>query len=78
MQAGQEKTVRLKKALPVYIGYWTAAVSPDGVVQFRKDVYGMDGRLTTMLAERLQRLRTGAMATASVLNPVQTIAAAGQ
>ncbi len=78
MQAGQEKTVKLKAPLQVYIGYWTAAVSPDGVVQFRKDVYGMDGRLTAVLAERLQRLRTSAMATASVLNPVQMIAAAGQ
>jgi murein L,D-transpeptidase YcbB/YkuD len=78
MQAGHERTVRLKERIPVYIGYWTARVSPDGLVQFRKDVYKMDGRLTTLLAERQQRLRTSAMATASVLNPGQMVAASAQ
>ena len=77
MNGGQERTVSLKTPLPVYIGYWTASVTPDGLVQFRKDVYGIDGRLTTMLAERQQRLRVGAMAAAAMLSPVQTVAATG-
>jgi L,D-transpeptidase YcbB len=57
MQAGQEQTVKLKEPLPVYLGYWTARVTSDGIVQFRKDVYGIDARLGTKLTERLQRMR---------------------
>ena len=60
MHAGQEKTVKLKTPIPVYLGYWTAGVRPDGTVQFRKDVYDIDAHLTTRLADRLERLkRTG-------------------
>ncbi len=61
MQAGQERTVRLKAPLPVYIGYWTASVSADGLVQFRKDIYGSDSRLTARVAERLPRVRAAVM-----------------
>ena len=57
MHAGEEKHVKLKTPIPVYLGYWTARVRPDGTVQFRKDVYGVDGRLTVKLADRLERLR---------------------
>jgi hypothetical protein len=53
-------------------------VSSDGLVQFRKDVYGIDGRLTTRLAERRQQLRTSAMAAATVLNPNQPVNMAGR
>lgn len=62
MHAGQEHTVKLKEPIPVYLGYWTARVTPDGIVQFRKDVYGIDARLTTTLTERLQRMRQSAQA----------------
>ncbi len=62
MHAGHEQTVRLKTPIPVYLGYWTARVTPDGIVQFRKDVYGIDARLTTKLTERLQRMRQSAQA----------------
>ena len=66
MQAGEEKHVKLKAAIPVYLGYWTARVRPDSTVQFRKDVYGIDQRLTVKLADRLERLRrTSAAATAA-------------
>jgi murein L,D-transpeptidase YcbB/YkuD len=68
MHAEEERTVKLKKAIPVYLGYWTARVSSDGVMQFRRDVYGIDGRLTTLLADRLSRLRKSAAAAASAMN----------
>jgi murein L,D-transpeptidase YcbB/YkuD len=62
MHGGEERAVKLKQPLPVYIGYWTARVAPDRLVQFRRDVYGIDARLTAKLAERLGRLRTSALA----------------
>jgi murein L,D-transpeptidase YcbB/YkuD len=49
--------VKLKSPIPVYLGYWTASARPDGMVDFRDDVYGIDGRLTVKLADRLERLR---------------------
>jgi len=70
MRGGQERTVKLKEPLPVYIGYWTASVSNDGLVQFRKDIYGSDGRLTARLAERLPRDRASVV-TANALSPTQ-------
>ena len=48
-------------------------MSADGLVQFRKDVYGIDSRLTDKLAERRQRLQTSAMAAATVLSPNQPV-----
>jgi murein L,D-transpeptidase YcbB/YkuD len=65
MHAEEERTVKLKTAIPVYLGYWTARVSSDGVMQFRKDVYGIDSRLTALLADRLSRLRKSAAAAAA-------------
>jgi len=68
MHAEQERTVKLRTAIPVYLGYWTARVSADGVLQFRRDVYGIDGRQRTLLADRLNRLRKSAAAAASAAN----------
>jgi L,D-transpeptidase YcbB len=65
MHAGHEQTVKLKEPIPVYLGYWTARVTPDGILQFRKDVYGIDARLTTKLTERLERMRQSAQTMAS-------------
>jgi murein L,D-transpeptidase YcbB/YkuD len=62
MHAGDERTVNLRAPLPVYLVYWTARVSGDGVLQFRKDVYGVDRQQTALLAERLGRLRKSAAA----------------
>ncbi len=67
MQAGQEQTVKLKEPIPVYLGYWTARVTPDGLLQFRKDVYGIDGRLTTKLTERQEQMRHSAQAAATAV-----------
>lgn len=65
MHAGEEKHVKLKSPIPVYLGYWTARVSGDGIVQFRRDIYDIDTRLTALLADRLSRLRRSAAAAAS-------------
>jgi L,D-transpeptidase YcbB len=73
MHAGEEKTVKLKTPLPVYLGYWTARARPDGTLQFRRDVYDVDSRLTTRLADRLGRLKqasTAAAAATTVREPV--------
>lgn len=64
MQAGTEKTVKLKAPIPVFLGYLTARVRPDNTVQFRKDVYQVDGRLQKMLNDRLARLRRSGEAAA--------------
>lgn len=42
MHAGEEKTVTLREPVPVYIGYWTVDVTPDGKASFLPDVYGLD------------------------------------
>jgi murein L,D-transpeptidase YcbB/YkuD len=46
MRSGQERTVKLARPIPVYLGYWTARVSADGLLQFSDDVYGIDARQT--------------------------------
>ena len=74
MHAGEEKHVKLKDPLPVYLGYWTARVRPDSTVQFRKDVYQIDRRLTTLLADRLKRQRRSAEA-AEIVTSVDGIQA---
>jgi L,D-transpeptidase YcbB len=57
MHGDEEKIVKLKAPLPVYIGYWTAGVTPDGLVRFARDVYGIDARQAGLVAERLARLK---------------------
>ena len=44
------RRLRLPKAVPVHVLYWTAWVDDDGKVQFRDDVYGLDRRLEQALA----------------------------
>jgi L,D-transpeptidase YcbB len=72
MHAEQERTVKLRGAIPVYLGYWTARVSADGILQFRRDVYDIDRRQTSLLADRLSRLRKSAAAAASAANRSST------
>jgi len=57
MHAGEEKTVKLKEPIPVYLGYWTARVTPDGLVQFRNDIYGIDRRQTAALTAILEKVK---------------------
>lgn len=51
MKAGEEKHVRLKAPIPVYILYVTAWVH-DGGVRFLKDLYGYDGDQASKLRPR--------------------------
>ena len=69
MRAGTERHVKLKTTMPVYIGYWTAGVSPDGLAQFRKDAYGIDNRLSAMVEDRLRRLKASSTAAATAAAP---------
>jgi murein L,D-transpeptidase YcbB/YkuD len=56
IDSGQNRIVRLKKAVPVHLLYWTAWVDPEGMVNFRKDIYKRDPRLDVALRERSPRI----------------------
>jgi murein L,D-transpeptidase YcbB/YkuD len=43
IKTGQRVDARVAKPIPVYWVYITAWANPDGIVQFRDDVYGYDG-----------------------------------
>jgi murein L,D-transpeptidase YcbB/YkuD len=50
MNGEEEKSVPLKKKIPVYIAYFTAIADDEsGNVRFYEDVYSRDGRLANML-----------------------------
>jgi murein L,D-transpeptidase YcbB/YkuD len=49
MHRGTERSVSLKKKIPVYIGYFTAYVNSEGMLNFRDDVYDRDSRLLSLL-----------------------------
>ena len=66
MHAPEEHSVKLRKALPVYLGYWTARVAADGILQFRDDLYGIDARQTAMLGQALEKMRVRAAQAATV------------
>jgi murein L,D-transpeptidase YcbB/YkuD len=51
MNATSEKTVTLKKKIPVLIGYFTAFVETDGDLNFRKDIYERDAKLLKLITE---------------------------
>jgi murein L,D-transpeptidase YcbB/YkuD len=42
-QSGEQIDVRLVKPIPVFFAYISAWATPDGVVQFRPDIYQQDG-----------------------------------
>jgi murein L,D-transpeptidase YcbB/YkuD len=46
-QSGEQADVRLSKPLPVYFVYISAWSTPDGVVNFRPDIYNHDGTALT-------------------------------
>ena len=45
MNSGTEQFVKLKKAIPVFITYYTAWVDANGKLNFRDDIYGHDESL---------------------------------
>lgn len=49
MFGGRETYVKLKQKRPVTIGYFTAWVDREGLLNFREDVYGHDARLASEL-----------------------------
>jgi murein L,D-transpeptidase YcbB/YkuD len=49
MNSKKEIWAPLQKTVPVVIGYFTAWVDGDGVLNFRKDIYGHDERLADKL-----------------------------
>ena len=42
-KSGERKDARLSKPVPLYWVYVTAWATPDGVTQFREDIYNRDG-----------------------------------
>jgi L,D-transpeptidase YcbB len=49
-QTGEQIDVKLSKPVPVYLAYISAWGTPDGQVNFRPDIYGLDGASTTASA----------------------------
>lgn len=45
MNSGEEKFVKVKKAVPVFITYYTAWVDENGRLNFREDIYSHDEKL---------------------------------
>jgi len=45
MNSGEEKFVKLKTPVPVFITYYTAWVDEQGRLNFREDIYGHDAKL---------------------------------
>ena len=60
MNSGNEKFVRVKDPVPVFIIYYTAWVDDLGELNFREDVYGHDKKLKAKMFTGIQ----GDMATA--------------
>jgi murein L,D-transpeptidase YcbB/YkuD len=54
VEAGRQVVVPLATPVPVTISYATAFRKPDGVLHFRRDVYGRDRKLLDALARRSQ------------------------
>ena len=52
MNGSSEKFVTVEQTIPVVIGYVTAWVGANGLLNFREDVYGHDKKLAARLFER--------------------------
>lgn len=52
MRSNREKWVTLENPMPVFIAYFTAWVSADGLLNFREDIYGHDQRMSDRLFEK--------------------------
>ena len=49
MNSGKERYVKIKDPIPVLINYYTAWVDENGVLQYRKDIYGHDKKTARKL-----------------------------
>jgi murein L,D-transpeptidase YcbB/YkuD len=49
-QSGEQVDVKITKTVPVYLAYISAWSTPDGLVNFRPDIYGHDGASATASA----------------------------
>ena len=54
-QRGIQKTVPVKKPLPVHVLYWTAFVDEAGALHFAPDIYQRDGRLDAAMRKAPSR-----------------------
>ena len=52
IEAGEQKSISLKRMVPVHLQYWTAWVDEQGAVNFRQDIYGRDQALQAALDKR--------------------------
>lgn len=57
LATGKEVQINLKTPVPVHIIYRTAIAGAKGEMQYRRDVYGRDGRIWTALSEAGVALR---------------------
>jgi len=73
MHGEEETVVKLRTPIPVYLGYWTARVAADGVLQFRDDIYGVDARQMQMLTKRLARLKQHAADAATAATDLKSV-----
>jgi murein L,D-transpeptidase YcbB/YkuD len=53
VESGENKSVSLKRLVPVHLQYWTAWADAGGSVNFRRDIYGRDQALSTALQQRV-------------------------
>lgn len=58
---GQTVRLPIKAPLPLYVEYFTAYPSVDGVLQFRSDIYGRDARLIAAMAGATFAQATGSI-----------------
>ena len=56
MNTEEEKFVKVKKAVPVFITYYTAWVDDNGQLNFRNDIYGHDEKLTKKMFSGTQQI----------------------
>lgn len=67
LKTGETTEIPLVKPVPVHVVYLTAWVDADGQVEFRDDVYGLDG-LSGAGLDKIARLRRDALACAAPAN----------
>ena len=48
----KEKPFKLKRAVPVYLYYFTTSVDKEDKLVFHQDIYGIDRKLTHLLIQK--------------------------